>query len=94
MTTLAPPPPAAPPTVRPASRRREPLSEKEMRLRGLPADGAEMSADDYVRLSLGENLLMERVDGRLEYLPMLPAPTKPSFGACPTVWETSRGRRE
>ena len=72
MKTLAPPPPAAAPAARraPAPRRREPLSEREMRLRGLPADGSAMSADAFVRLSLDENLLMERVDGRLEYLPM------------------------
>ena len=85
MTTLAPPPPAAPPAVRPLTRRREPLSEREMRLRGLPADGAEMSADAFVRLSLGENLLMERVDGRLEYLPM------PSRTHQAVVWGLSDG---
>ena len=41
-----------------------------LRERGLPPDGTALSADEYQTLSLGSNLLMEWVDGRIEYLPM------------------------
>ena len=79
---VAPVPKLAPPparTPRPARRRNLP-SPETLRDRGLPPDGAAVSANEYRAISLNTNLLVERVDGRLEYLPM---PSRNHQGA---VW--------
>ena len=68
---LAPPAPRsvpAPPARRPG-RRGLPSAEK-LRDLGLPPDGTAVSAAEHQTLSLAHNLLVEWVDGRLEYLPM------------------------
>ena len=86
---LAPPAPRsvpAPPARRPG-RRGLPSAEK-LRDLGLPPDGTPISAARYLELNLATNLPIERVDGRLEYLPM---PSRTHQGSVGFLWTSLRG---
>ena len=83
MPKLAPPPRRTGPPAR-----RGPHPPEKLRDLGLPPDGTPVSAAEYLALNRRTNLLIERVDGRLEYLPM---PTRRHQGA---VWYMADALRD
>ena len=88
MKTLDPPNALAPPPAKRPARRRNVPAPQKLRDLDLPPDGSLISAAEYLDLNLRTNLLIERVDGRLEYLPM---PSRRHQGA---VWHMADALRD